>query len=1012
MTLIHEYLFYQEKYSKKYGKDKTIVLMQVGSFHEAYSTNEKGYNLSKLSELVNLTCTRKDKSIIDVSEKNPNMLGFPSVALQKYLKMLIELGFTVIIIDQVSPPPQPKREVTGIYSPGTYIQESFSPDSNNIICIYFEEEIQKNNTVLMCMGMSVVDLSTGDNTVNESYSKKGDEKYCLDEAVRFINSFNPKEIIIYRKLIKDENIKGIISKDKLINYLEITNKNYKYSDKINKNFFKLSYQNEFLKRAFPNTGLLTPIEYLDFAMISYARISYIILLDYAYQHNENIIKNLYKPKIFEDKKHLILGNNAIYQLNIFENDNQTGPTKKFKCLFDVVNNTSTAMGRRFLKDTLSAPLVSSKEIKNRYSLIEEMKKNDNIDLYEENLKYILDLERIHRKLSLKLLHPQEFVDMIYSYYEVKKIILKLLSNKYFKSILPEKKIIKKTSEFVLSCEKKFNLDEMKKYNINDITNSFFIKGKHKDLDKLQNEIDEHMDFMNNICTVLSNYINDSGKAKLLSKNENKVYLKKNDRDGYYLSLTKLRADSLIKNLKKIKSLKITEKLEIKVNDLEFKKLAKGNTKIFFKNNRSDKLILLREKIMNLTKDYYVKELDLFYFKYKDIYYKLTQFISKLDFIKSSAKTANIYGYNKPNITIKKKYDNSFISCKKLRHPIIERINTDIEYIPHDINIGFDFRHPKKNHLNGMLVYGLNSVGKSSLMKALGLNLVMAQCGMFVSCEEFNFSPYESIFARITGNDNIFKGLSSFALEMTELRAILTRTSPKTLVIGDEVCRGTEYTSANSIVAATIISLAKTNSSFMFATHLHDIPKLKRIKNLKNVKAFHLTVEYDKENDMLKFDRLLKDGPGKSVYGITVAKYIIHDNEFIKLAQEVKNEIQQKSNKLLPDNSSRYNSSIYLDKCEVCDKKVNDVNDFIGYFDTHHINHQKDCTNGFVNIKPYLKMNSKANLIVLCKNCHHDAHHNKLNIVGYTYTSKGRILQFNKIKKKKKKNKFKNKCLDS
>ena len=97
--------------------------------------------------------------------------------------------------------------------------------------------------------------------------------------------------------------------------------------------------------------------------------------------------------------------------------------------------------------------------------------------------------------------------------------------------------------------------------------------------------------MNNICKVLSKYINDSGKSKLLSKNENKVYLKKNDRDGYYLSLTKLRADSLMKNLKKIKSLKITEKLEIKVNDLEFKQLAKGNTKIFFKNNRSDKLIL-------------------------------------------------------------------------------------------------------------------------------------------------------------------------------------------------------------------------------------------------------------------------------------------------------------------------------------------------------------------------------------------------------------------------------------
>ena len=140
---------------KKYGKDKSLVLMQVGSFHEAYSTNDRGFNLNKLSEILNLICTRKNKSIPEVSLKNPNMLGFPSVALQKYLKILIENGFTIIIIDQVTPPPEPKRSVTGIYSPGTYLEESFSPDSNNIVSIYIEEEIQKNSKVLMCIGMSV-----------------------------------------------------------------------------------------------------------------------------------------------------------------------------------------------------------------------------------------------------------------------------------------------------------------------------------------------------------------------------------------------------------------------------------------------------------------------------------------------------------------------------------------------------------------------------------------------------------------------------------------------------------------------------------------------------------------------------------------------------------------------------------------------------------------------------------------------------------------------------------------
>ena len=93
--------------------------------------------------------------------------------------------------------------------------------------------------------------------------------------------------------------------------------------------------------------MLSPIEYLNFEKLPYAIISYLILMDFAYQHNENIVKNLYKPIIFEEKKHLILGNNAIFQLNILENNNQEGPYKKIKSLFDVINNTSTAMGRRF-----------------------------------------------------------------------------------------------------------------------------------------------------------------------------------------------------------------------------------------------------------------------------------------------------------------------------------------------------------------------------------------------------------------------------------------------------------------------------------------------------------------------------------------------------------------------------------------------------------------------------------------------------------------------------------------
>jgi hypothetical protein len=145
---------------------------------------------------------------------------------------------------------------------------------------------------------------------------------------------------------------------------------------------------------------------------------------------------------------------------------------------------------------------------------------------------------------------------------------------------------------------------------------------------------------------------------------------------------------------------------------------------------------------------------------------------------------------------------------------------------------------------------------STFMKSIGIGVIMAQSGMFVPASTFEYSPYDSLFARITANDNIFKGLSSFALEMTELRAILKRTNSKTLVIGDEVCRGTENISGNSIVAATIIQLAKKKSSFIFASHLHELSKMERIKKLKNVKPYHLTISYNEKTNELIFDRLL------------------------------------------------------------------------------------------------------------------------------------------------------------
>ena len=1266
MTVIEEYLFYHEKYEKKYGADKTVVLYQNGSFHEMYATEKRGPKLNELCSLLNLTFTKKDKKTPTVDEKNPNLAGFPTVALNKYLKILIEYGYTVVVVDQTTSPPNPKREITGVYSTGTYINESLSPDSNNILCLYIEEEKQKNGSFLMCIGMSVVDLSTGENSVHESFSLNGDERFALDEAVRFISSFNPKEIIIYR-----QEQKSNLKKDSLISYLEMENKNFYYHDKINKNFLKIDYQNEFLSKIYPDGGMLSTIEFLDLEKNIYAVVSFVALMDFCYQHNENIIKYLHKPKIFQTNSHLILGNNALYQLNILENKIYEISNNRFKSLFDVVNNTSTAMGRRYLKNILATPYTSTETIQAIYDATEEIIEDDFYLQIDEQLKAIIDLERLHRKMALKNIFPFEFGHLMESYNNVVALIDMIRKTKRLKIYMPDNVTLKSLKEFILDTDKTFLINELKKYNINEISNSFFKPGCYAKIDDLQTKINDDVNFMNNLCVVLSKHIDDVGKSKFFQKKEKendneeldqddsntKIYLRKNDRDGYYLNLTKLRANSLKKNLQGIKSIKITDSYSIDPQTIEFRELSKGNTKIFFKDlsKKSDNMLLLKEKFMTLIKESFESKLSEYFNKYGSLFAKIVEFVSFLDYLKSNAKTAKSYNYSKP-IIIKKdgnQLTNGFFRGIGIRHPIIERIRTEYEYVPHNVSLGKDENWKEgDNHLDGMLLFGLNSVGKcfhletklllatgekikakniklgeqlmgddslprnvlsvtrgkgvmyqispskfdsfivngahilclkrkrddnileitvedylnkinnnkidkeyqlyynpvefneretctdpyvegsqlcsnqqkgaqriqsnficnskrnrlkilagiidtdgnalndkgislfakdskfaddiifivkslgmyyhkskfrnifkitisgerlqdlipylkksvclrgnynceltdsfkieklgidnyigfevdcnkrfllgdltvthnSSFMKAIGLNIVMAQCGLYVPATKFEYSPYDSLYARITGTDNLFKGLSSFSLEMTELRAILKRTGPKTLVIGDEICRSTEHISGNAIVASSIICLAKTGSTFIFATHLHEIPKMPRIIDLKNVKSFHLSVQYDKAKDLLIFERHLKDGPGEPVYGLTVCQYIIHDKEFLELANSIKNELLNTSGKLLNNKTSNYNSKVFVNECQICGKKINENSDSKN-LETHHIVAKKLFDKDKNISGKGLKRDQKANLIILCKNCHDTITYTEnLTVEKYVPTTKGK-----------------------
>jgi DNA mismatch repair protein MutS len=384
----------------------------------------------------------------------------------------------------------------------------------------------------------------------------------------------------------------------------------------------------------------------------------------------------------------------------------------------------------------------------------------------------------------------------------------------------------------------------------------------------------------------------------------------------------------------------------------------------------------------MNKKYFITDTLQLHQDYCDLFCECDVFVSIIDYLKNSAKIATLYGYTRPIISNNEKYNNSYICALNMRHPIVERL-IDFEYVPHNVELGH-------NELKGMLIYGLNSSGKSTLMKATGLCIIMAQSGLFVPASSFYYSPYYALYTRITGNDNIFRGLSSFSLEMVELNSILKRADQNTLIIGDEVCRGTEHVSGNAIVAAAIIKLSQVKSSFIFATHLHEIMTVEKIKQLTNVQPFHLEVTYNESTETLEYDRILKEGTGESVYGITVARFIIQDKQFMDIATEIKNELLMSYDSIISGKKSKYNSELYVYECNICGEK--DKKSHISNLETHHINFQKNCDkNDLVIGKPHLQKNQKANLVVLCNKCHDKIHNNTIKLKGYIGTSRGKQL---------------------
>jgi len=938
MKLMDTYFKELEDHAELYGKEKSIILMQVGSFYEAYQNETKGFDLDIISEITNCNVSKKD---------GVRMLGFPLQSLHKFLNMLVEEGFQVKVIEQNALGKihgkinekingKVERFTKGVYSKGTLIDLD-NKDNNYILSLWLD----KDDNNLDIIGVTICDVSTGVLEIKDCLCDVQDTYQALDEIAIYINTYNPSEVIL------GSTSDAIWTQNKL-KYLELEDKKYYISNNTNKLYHKLAYQKNELSKIFNQKN---PIEYLEIEQYHYGRISLMMLLEYIENHNKDLLKNLTNIQNYNNNSYLYMGNNAIQQLHVLSSDpTQNKIGNRYKSLYDVVNFTLTPMGRRFLKKELSHPLINPESIQARYDLINKFK--DYLIPIKEDIQYVCDMEKMHKKLISGDLHPTELYRWIISYNRIINLYKKI-GNIY--SLCNESAL-----EIYDILNKIFDIEKLPGYsNTNNITN-IFLPGFNQEIDTLQNKIDENRTILKD----LAKYIEEFN----IPKKSINCKVEFNERDGYHLLTTKKRWKEVEESFKT--SNKIIGSILIK--ELVGKDNTASGTKINSDklSKISGELIKKEHEIVDKIQEKYREYCINFCEKYKKQINSIINWVSYVDFIYSGAMCIEKYKYSIPILA---KSESSWFTCEKIRHPIVERLSDN--YVPFDFQLGILEQ--------GITLFGLNSAGKSTLQKSVGLNIILAQMGYPVACVKLEYSPYHSLFTRISGNDNLFKGLSSFSVEMLEIRNILKRTNNRSLIIADEVCRGTEYESGLIIVLTMIKLLSEKKANFITASHLHELVNHEIYKNLTNVKSFHIKILYNEKTNVITYNRELCPGSGDNFYGLLVAKSLIDDREFLQISTDIKNSMVTTKK-----DTSKYNLNLIKDACSVCHKKVKDNSNEVS-LETHHIIFQKDAVNNMIN--EYQHKNTQSNLVVICQKCHDDVDRGNINILGKVETSAGEDL---------------------
>jgi len=942
--------FYKDA-KEKYG-DKIVVLMQVGKFFEMYdscpiATGESQTNIREASALLEISVSETPISVKKgVPTHNKLFSGFPDYVVKKYERILVRQGYRGVFITQEKEGKVYKREVSNIVSAGTFAEEEADygepPILDRWLWAFFCEEADD-----LLVHSAAISCATGKiimgNTMMGSSSN--------DDIYLALSTYEPAEVIVWH------SGQPAVDSGKLREMFHLPYDIPLHIRPYEAKKGAVQREEDILIRAFAmeRAMLLSELQ-IDRKPDSRRVLAH--LLAFVEEHNPALIKNLKLPTDFQASEFVRLGNHTLEQVGMINKNKE----KQNECYFHYFNKVQTACGRRALRQRLLQPLKNVSVLRNRIAVIDQWRTCAGKSEVIAGLKKVYDIEKLYRRLQLRVATVADIWKLLSSLYAVEEVIAGTEIAGF-----PETDDGKAIRQFIKDIQQRWNLNTLAIIRDNkevECMNPWFASPV---LESLENQWTAAKTEYANILAECRTIVPDAFQPT------------REDDRPFAVYATKTRCDKVLKAKVLTPTLRMEE--------------VKGHYYL-----RSDEIDSLNKRGLSTLKGWekewatiWQHELIELGTRLLAVFPQIVAFISETDVNLNLAVRAEEYGYCSP---VYEEGDHSGVYAEGLRHGILERIRRDIVYVPHTIALGsLAAANCLAKAEGGILLFGVNSSGKSSLMKAIGLSVLMAQAGCPVPATEFRIVPYSAIFTRILGNDNLWAGMSSFVVEMTEFRNILEYSDAGSLVLGDELCAGTETSSAASLVAAGLECLLEKRASFFFATHLHELQRFPELMNLKELKWLHLRVQFDAVSGTLIYDRDLQEGCGQMNYGLEVCRALRMPTAFLDKATAFRQRLQGVATTMEAP-QSRYNSSVIRRVCSIC------KNDVSKELEVHHIVHQESAIKGFV--APGIKKNHAGNLTVLCEGCHTKHHTGQIEIIGWQETSAGKVLVVNEKKRNPKK----------